>query len=279
MNQQGEPAMDQVELFSDVRPAAMADDDVAVVCDRARDRVAAAFEERPSRHRRRFAFALAGGGLVAAGAAAGAVALSAGNTTHPGAPLRSFVTAAYTVRPGQDGVITVTIKQLQNPAGLQRALAADGVPALVRYIPVRNISGTYHGQNYSGVSPVCQYGSLPRAAGAEYKAVGLALGGGGFWIRPSAMPKGTVVFIQDSPGRLGNIAGIDLLTSSKLPRCVPVKPPAPQQIVSPQAGQPTVSPKGGQRIVQPPGGSLNRQPPGGSLNRPSPLPSKPAALS
>jgi hypothetical protein len=238
--------MDQVTLFSDVRPAAMADDDVAVVCDRARGRVAAAFEERPSRHRRRLAFALAGGGLVTAGAAAAAVTLFTGNAAHPGAPLRSFVTAAYTVRPVQGGTITVTIKQLQDPAGLQRALAADGVPALVRYIPVRNMSGTYHGQSYSGVSPVCQYVGLPRAAGAEFKAVGPAIGGGGgLWIRPSAMPKGTVVFIQDSPGRLGNIVGIDLLTSSKLPRCVPVKPPTPQQIVSPQAGHPTVSPPSG----------------------------------
>jgi hypothetical protein len=244
---------------------------VAAVCDRARGRVAAAFAERPPRHRRRFAFALAGGGLLAAGAAAAAVALSAGNAAHPGAPLRSFVTAAYTVRPGQDGTITVTIKQLQDPAGLQRALAADGVPALVRYIPVRNMSGTYDGQSYSGVSPVCQYFGLPRATGSEFKAVGPVLGGsGGLWIRPSAMPEGTVVFIQDSPGRLGNIVGIDLLTSGKLPRCVPVKPPTPQQIVSPQAGQPTVSPKGGQRTVLPPGGSIDHR---------IPLPSKPGAPS
>jgi hypothetical protein len=263
--------MDEVTLFSDVRPAPPADDDVAAVCDRARGRVAAAFGETRPRHRRRFAFALAGGGLVAAGAAAAAVALSTGNPARPGVPLRSFVTAAYTVRPGQDGTITVTIKQLQDPAGLQRALAADGVPALVRYIPVRNMSGTYHGQTYSGVSPVCQYFGLPLATGAESKAVGPVLGaGGGLWIRPSAMPKGTVVFIQDSPGKLGNIVGIDVLTSRKLPRCVPVRPPTPQQIVSPQAGQRAVSPKGGQRIVLPPGGSFGDR---------SPLPSKPGSLS
>ena len=261
--------MDQVTLFFDVRPAAPADDDVAAVCDRARDRVTAAFQEPPPRHRRRFAFALAGAGLLAAGAAAAAVTLSAGSPAQPGAPLRSFVTAAYTVRPGQDGTITVTIKELQDPAGLQRALAADGVPALVRYVPVRNLSGTYHGQTYSGVSPVCQYYGLPLATGAESKAVGLALDGG-FWIRASAMPKGTVVFIQDSPGKSANIAGIDLLTSSKLPRCVPVKPPTPQQIVSPQAGQPAGSPKGGKTTVLPAGGSFGHQ---------SPLPSKPGALS
>ncbi|HEY2518943.1 MAG TPA: hypothetical protein VGJ19_02455 [Streptosporangiaceae bacterium] len=265
--------MDQVALFSDVRPAPPADDDVATVCDRTRDRVAAAFQETPPgrRRRRRFAFGLAGGGVLAAGAATAAVTLLAGNAAPPGGSLRSFVTAAYTVRPGQDGTITVTIKQLQDPAGLQRALAADGVPALVRYVPDRFLSGTYHGTTYSGVSPVCQYFNLPRAASAESKAVGLVTGGGGlFWIRPSAMPKGTVVFIQDSLSKQGNIAGIDLLTSSKLPPCVPVKPPTPQQIISPQAGQPTVSPKGHQ---------LKSVPPGRYSDHESPLPSSPGSLS
>ncbi len=263
--------MDQVALFSDVRPAAPADDDVATVCDRARDRISAAFQETRPRHRRRFAFAVAGGGLLAAGAAAAAVTLSAGSPAQPGAPLRSFVTAAYTVRPGQNGTITITIKELKDPAGLQRALAADGVPALVRYVPVRNLSGTYHGQSYSGVSPVCQYFGLPLVRGTGVNAVGPVLGAGGaLWIRPSAIPKGAVVFIQDSPGQSGSIVGIDLLTSSKLPRCVPVKPPTPQQIVSPQAGQPAGSPKGRKMTVLPPGGSF------GHL---SPLPSKPGALS
>jgi hypothetical protein len=83
------------------------------------------------------------------------------------------------------------------------------------------------------------------ATGAESKAVGVVVGGDAlFWIRPSAMPKGTVVFIQDSYSRQGSIAGIDLLTSGKLPRCVPVKPPTPQQIVSPQAVQPKATPNG-----------------------------------
>jgi hypothetical protein len=253
--------MDQVALFSDVRPAPPADDDVAMVCDRTRDRVAAAFQDPPRRRRRRLAFALTGGGVLAAGAAATAVTLLTGNAAPPASSLRSFVTAAYTVRPHQDGTITVTIKQLKDPAGLQRALAADGVPALVRYVPDRFVSGTYHGISYSGVSPVCQYGNLPRAT-AEPKAVGLVIGGGGlFWIRPSAMPKGTVVFIQDSLSKHGNIAGIDLLTNGKLPRCVPAKPPTPEQIVSPQAGQPTVAPKGQQPSSVPRGYSDHRSPP------------------
>ncbi len=247
--------MDQVALFSDVRPAPPADDDVAMVCDRARDRVAAAFQDPPRRRRRRLTFALAGGGVLAAGAAATAVALLAGSAVPagPGGSLRSFVTTAYTVRPSHDGTITVTIRQLQDPAGLQRALAADGAPALVRYVPDRFVHGTWHGVSYSGVSPVCQYNNLPRSP-AESKAVGLVFGGSAlFWIRPSAMPKGTVVFIQDSLSKNGNIAEIDLLTSNKLPRCVPAKPPTPEQIVSPQAGQPAVAPKGRQPTSVPRG--------------------------
>ena len=268
MNQEGEPAMDQVALFSDVRPASLADDEVATICDGARDWVTAAFQDAPPRRRRgRFVLALAGGAVLAAGAVTAALILPAGGAPPSGGSLRTFDTAAYTVRPRQNGTITVTIKQLQDPAGLQRALAADGARALVRYVPTRKVSGTWHGTTYNGQSPVCQYYGLSRSA-AESKATGLVVGdiGGLFWIRPSAMPKGTVVFIQDSLINGGNIAGIDLLTSSKLPRCVPVKPPTPQQIVSPQAGQPTVSPKAGQPTSVPRGYS------GGT-----PLPSGPAS--
>jgi hypothetical protein len=236
MNQQEEPSMDEVALFSTVRPTAPADDEVATMYERARDRVAVAYREPPRRRRRLFAFALAGGSLLAAGAAT--VTLLAGNAGHPGTSLRSFVTAAYAVRPDQDGTITVTIKQLQDPAGLQRALTADGVHALVRYIPARNVSGTYHGTTYNGISPVCQYLNLPLVPASQSGGVGLAIGSlGAFSIRPSALPKGSVVFIQDSPGGSGsggNIASINVLTSGNLPRCVPVKPPSPQQIVSPQ---------------------------------------------
>jgi hypothetical protein len=240
MNQQEEPPMDQLAMFSTVKPMAPADDDVAPMCESARDRMAAAYRESPRHRRRRFAFALTGGSLLAAGAAAAAVTLLAGNPAHQDSSLRSFVTAAYTVRPDQGGTVTVTIKQLQDPAGLQRALTADGVPALVRYIPARNVSGTYGGTTYNGISPVCQYLNLPRVPGMLSKAVGPANGNAGtvFWIRPSALPKGSVVFIQDSPGwpgSGGSIAGIDVLRSGKLPRCVPVKPPSPQQIVSPHS--------------------------------------------
>lgn len=240
MNQeenQEEPLMDQLAMFATVRPTTPAGDDVATMCEPARDRLAGAYRESPHR-RRRFAFALASGALLAAGGAAAAVSLLGGHAAQDNS-LRAFVTAAYTVRPAPDGTIIVTIKQLEDPAGLQRALTADGVPALVRYIPARNVSGTYRGTTYNGISPVCQYDNLPLVPTSQFSAVGPsnASFGSAFWIRPSALPKGAVVFIEDSPGGPGsggNIAGIDVLSSTKLGRCTPVKPPTPQQIVSPQ---------------------------------------------
>jgi hypothetical protein len=50
--------------------------------------------------------------------------------------------AAWTVATQADGGIRVTIRELRNPAGLQRALRADGVPA----------SGTFLGH----LNPACQ---------------------------------------------------------------------------------------------------------------------------
>lgn len=237
--------MDELTLFAEIAPPPPGE--AAEMCARARARLddvitgagasTGAGYRKPPRHRRRpFAFALAGGGLVAAGAAAAAVTLLAGNAAHPGTSLRSFVTAAYTVRPDQDGTITVGIKQLQDPASLQRALTADGVPALVRYVPARTVSGTYHGTTYYGISPVCQYLNLPQVPNSQFRMVGPAHGSADsvFWIRPSALPKGSIVFIQDGGGG----PSIDVLTSGKLPQCVPVKPPSPQQIVLPQ-GKPS----------------------------------------
>jgi len=238
--QEGLP-MDQLTLFAEVQPALPADDEVVATCERARGRMEAAYGEGPHRRRRRrSAFALAGAGLLAAGASAAGVTVLAGSPAHSGTSLRTFVTADYIVRPAQDGTITVTIKELEDPAGLQRALAADGVNALVRYIPARNVSGTWHGSTYNGISPVCVYNNLPLLPGDGANAVGPDVGRQGevFWIRPSALPKGAVVFIEDTPGGPGsggNIFGIDVLKNSKLPRCVPLKPPTPQQIVSPQA--------------------------------------------
>jgi hypothetical protein len=42
---------------------------------------------------------------------------------------------AWTVTKGSDGTVNVTIRQLLDAAGVQRALRADGVPARVESSP------------------------------------------------------------------------------------------------------------------------------------------------
>jgi hypothetical protein len=83
------------------------------------------------------------GATCAAAVAAGAGlagALTAGPATSPaifhgpspatGAPDRL---AAWTVTKAPDGNVTILVRQLSDPAGLQRTLRADGVPANVRF--------------------------------------------------------------------------------------------------------------------------------------------------
>jgi hypothetical protein len=82
--------------------------------------------------RRRFAVpALIG---VAAVAVATAVALDL-TPGSPAAPGQGKVTlAAWSVVKERHGLLKVTIRQLRDPAGLERTLRADGVPANVRFV-------------------------------------------------------------------------------------------------------------------------------------------------
>ena len=84
---------------------------------------------------------------VAAGAAAAAAAIAlavsaALPASHPDGHPAAAQLAAWTVARQADGSIHVTIRELRDPAGLQRTLRADGVPANV----------TFGGQP----NPVCQ---------------------------------------------------------------------------------------------------------------------------
>lgn len=227
--------MDQIALFSTVRPAPPAGDDVAAMCERARERVTAEYR-RPARRRGwTIALALSGAALAAAGAAVVVTAVLPGGSARPRtpaasrSPLQPFVAAHYTVQPHHDGTVTVTITvgQLRDPAGLQRALAKEGVRALVRSIPGRSVSRTDHGITHTDVFPACDYPGLaveppsvaikalpPQPNGPTLEHV--------FTIRPSAMPKGSVVFIQT-----GLYDHIELLANGKLPPCVPSTPPSP----------------------------------------------------
>jgi hypothetical protein len=91
---------------------------------------------RALRARRRLP-GLAAGALAVAGATALAV-----TALLPGAGHRGLRLAAWTVAKRADGTIQVTIRELRDPAGLQRKLRADGVPAAVTF--------------FSGPIPRCQ---------------------------------------------------------------------------------------------------------------------------
>jgi hypothetical protein len=143
-----------------------------------------ASRSRTIRARRRIP-AAAGALAVAAGAALAVTALvPAGH--QPGHPVSARL-AAWTVARQASGNIDVTISQLQNPAGLQSTLRADGLPV--------NVS-------FSGppLSASCQ----PYAASKEVLSAVVQLSSSGgtahFVIDPSALPSGTGVSIFDDLG-------------------------------------------------------------------------------
>lgn len=80
-------------------------------------------------------FARIGSGVAVAAAAAIAVPLLSGSAaTGPGTAAGNGVRlAAWTVSLKPDGLVIVQVNQLKDPAGLQRALRAQGVPAAVRF--------------------------------------------------------------------------------------------------------------------------------------------------
>ena len=86
---------------------------------------------RAIRARRRIP-ALAGTLALAAGAALAVTTLlpASHQPSHPA----SAQLAAWTVVKQADGDIRVTVRELRDPAGLQRTLRADGVPASVTFI-------------------------------------------------------------------------------------------------------------------------------------------------
>jgi hypothetical protein len=118
---------------------------------------------------------------VVAGAAVGVTALTPGHhqpSSPPGAQL-----AAWTVVKQADGTVTVTLRQLRDPAGLQRRLRADGVPASVTF--------------FGGTTPrSCQGYPMNSALINRVFTVRHAGGFPVMIIHPSALPHGAGVQIN-----------------------------------------------------------------------------------
>jgi hypothetical protein len=123
-------------------------------------------------------------GLAGALAAATAAALAVTAllpASHQASPQPGAQLAAWTVVKQADGTIYVTIRQLRDPAGLQRRLRVDGVPATV----------TFFGQPYPRACR--RYPAGPDLIIRVFSGHGPPL-----VIHPSALPQGTGV--QLNPG-------------------------------------------------------------------------------
>jgi hypothetical protein len=138
-------------------------------------------------------------GLAAALAAAAgaAIALTALPASHPASHAPRVQLAAWTVVKQPGGVIHVTIRELRDPAGLQAALRADGVPASVSFGNGQQTAcRPYPGGGFmTSANPALINSVFP--PGPPSAAVS---------IRPSALPSGTGVllaFLQRSDPHSG----------------------------------------------------------------------------
>jgi hypothetical protein len=163
---------------------------------------------RAVRARRRVPAAAGALGTAAAVAFAVTAALPA---SHPASEPRAQL-AAWTVTSQANGSIRVTIRELRDPAGLQRRLRADGVPASVTFTDQRNRAC----QGYPGGGSQSQRRHL-------LSSVALPAGGrNAMVIHPSALPSGAGLQIyalfQHYPGPRGSFqVAVGLVRAS--PQC------------------------------------------------------------
>jgi hypothetical protein len=121
---------------------------------------------------------LAAGLAVVAGTAVAVTALLP--ASHPASHQPRFQLAAWTVTEQPGGTVSVTIRELRDPAGLQRKLRADGIPASVtfsgrlprscqRYPAGTALVNKVFTSQHAGRFPVMiiHPGALPRGAGVE----------------------------------------------------------------------------------------------------------------
>jgi hypothetical protein len=172
---------------------------------------------------RRRGSALAAGAAAAGGLALAVTSLLPATSTVTGAhhtpggrtartPGGSAVSAtldAWTLTRRPDGTIAVTIRNLHDPAGLQRALRTDGVPARVTY-PQAHIPAACH--FYDLGSAAATRALLARTLTVPGFKLTLAARNANFVIHPAAIPPGAGLLVTGAampasiramPGTLG----------------------------------------------------------------------------
>jgi hypothetical protein len=244
--------MDEISMFAELRPAPPADADALHAA--VRGRVTSVLSEaEPTTHGRRsparrspawWSLAgprrspvrrrvLIGAGLVAAAAVA-AIAVPA---WLPGSG-DAVMAKAWAVSRNSDGTITIAVsQQFDDPAGLQRALAADGITAFVTVnLEVTGVNAK-NGNAYS--YDQCDYVHLDFAPPAVQNA---AISEGSstpmtpqtmfttdwtWTIDPAALPAGSAVLIpawRSSDGDATAWETPTVLLSDKQPVCTPSAP-------------------------------------------------------
>lgn len=204
--------MDEISMFATLKPSAA---DTSEVRQAARTRLDKEFEAphrtgRTRRHRRAL--------MLAAATATAAVAAIAVFGVLPGGGSGPFVTAAWAVQRNADGTITVTFKDAQDAAGLQKTLQADGVAAYVRSLPPTSTCVYQQvGGNAEATSTIRKVFLPPTGSAADPTTA--------VTINPSAMPAGTAVLIQvTAPGPDSVSVAPTLMGNDNPPTCAP--PPA-----------------------------------------------------
>ena len=115
---------------------------------------------------------------------------SSHSTSHP----PGIQLAAWTVVKHADGTVQVTIRELRDPAGLQRRLRADGVPASVIFGNTPNVQPNLC-QSYGHGELLGKVVGLPTLPGPRPTIV--------MTIHPSALPSGVGVQVITNQSNVG----------------------------------------------------------------------------
>jgi hypothetical protein len=153
-------------------------------------------------------------GVAGAAAAVTAGVVSILLAVFPGGQAAAPVTlAAWTVVTEPNGTVAISIHDLRDPLGLQRALRAHGVAAIVRFHRAGSLMPGCVIPGGSRLESTYRRVFVQRPAGSRSQAL--------LYVDPAAVPKAAEIGIDAARG---NGFGIELLT--KHGRCLPPSTPS-----------------------------------------------------